>query len=241
VRRQQTAEQLQRQADAGDQLDTGPSFNTDGSIGNTEDAPIGPVVCEPSLPSNFTPDWKPPTKTSACSTAEIGEYYDACTPDMNAAPCTTWMAAHTACTNCLEPDDNSGPIQLYQERRVVTLNVGGCIAIQQNDLAADKCGAKYDGLQQCKRRSCDGCFAKPGATFTDFQICQGKATTTGCVPYDTAQDTACGENYRDNVDVAKCFPTQTEAAALSGANADAAKAANKTFYGRVQAIYCGPL
>jgi hypothetical protein len=225
--------------DGGDQLDTGPSFNTDGTAGN-DDAPIGPVNCEPSLPTTFTPEWIPPTKTSACTTAELGEYYDACTPDMKAEPCTTWMTAHPACTNCIEPDDNSGPIQLYRDRTVVTLNVGGCIAIQQNDLAADKCGAKYDGNQQCRRRSCDGCFAQPGATFTDFQICQGKAATTGCVPYTTEQNTACGRDYQADPEVAKCFPTADEQRDRNGANADAAKAANKSFYSRVEGIYCGP-
>jgi hypothetical protein len=216
-----------------------PSFNTDGSATNP-DVRTGPVVCNPSLPSTFSPTWRPPTKTNACTTAEIGEYFEACAPDPASAACTTWVTGHATCSNCIEPDDNTGPIQLYEDRRLLLRNTGGCVAIGQNDLAADKCGAKVDATLQCSRESCFGCFDQVGAQITDFQTCQNNAARTGCTKYDGEQATACGPNYTANAEVAKCYPTQQEVNDLNGASTDAKKAANKSFFTRVINVFCGP-
>lgn len=176
-------------------FDTGPGFVVDA---NTEDG-SAPVSCSPVTPA-AAPAWKAPAKSAACSEQELGEYYDAClTPnDLDAGdPCETWRDAHTQCRDCIEPADNSGPIQWYRDRYYYTLNVAGCIALERNEPSEGQCPAAYNAAIQCRRDACDGCFQAPNATFQDFQKCQGSAKGSVCSSYSTTLGNVCGSTYDD--------------------------------------------
>jgi hypothetical protein len=207
-------------------FDTGPGFVDD--AGNNEEA--GPVECKPSLPS-FTANWKAPTKASACSAQQLGEYYDAClttqSPDAGSA-CKTWTDANAACRDCIEPTDNSGPIQWHRNRKYYTLNVGGCLAIERSEPTAGQCPEAYGTMLQCRRDACSGCFDDPNAVFADFQTCQQEANKGVCATYAATFGNVCPDNYNQQDGGAPdCFPTSSNEA-------------SKDHFVRVEGIFCGP-
>ncbi len=212
--------------DAGS-TDTGPGFNTDGSS-NDQDG-RGPIECSPSLPNSFSPNWKPPTKSSACSQAELGEYFDACLtshgPDAG-DPCKTWTDAHASCAACIEPADNSGPIQWHRDRFYYTLNVAGCLAISRDEMNPGQCPATYAASIQCQRDSCSDCFLIDNATFPDFQKCQGSAKASACASYESKISEICGTTYNDPDGGAyDCFRQSSDAD-------------QKQHFVRVEGIFC---
>ena len=210
--------------------DTGPGFNTDGAA-TGKDAQ-GPVDCNPSLPATFKPAWKAPTKSAACSTPQLGQYFDACLtnqgPDAG-NPCKTWTedTANKACAACIEPADNTGPIQWHRDRYYYTLNVAGCLALERNEPNEGECPATYAASIQCQRDSCDGCFQTEHATFADFQKCQGNAKQSACASYEGKIGQVCGTTYNDPDGGAfDCFRK----------NGDANQ---KEHFVRVEGIFCG--
>ncbi len=209
--------------DDGGSFDSGGSFNVDG---NTPVDTGSPVNCTPSLPATFNPTWKAPVaRAGQCQADELTGYFDACLPKIDAAGCLAWLDEHKTCAECIEPDDNSGAIQIYSNRTYLTLNVAGCIALVQNQLGADKCGAMYDRAAQCRRQSCDDCFSL-GGTFQNFTDCQNKAAQTGCKTYEDQSSAAC-VGYKDpDGGAPDCFPrSQNEQ--------------NRDHFVRVMGIMCG--
>lgn len=210
--------------------DSGPGFTSEPKDG--EDA-SKPVDCTPSA-SSFTPTWKAPTKGSACSADLLREYYDTCVnpgPDAGANPaqqCTSWLAAHGDCAKCLEPGDNTGPIQFHRDRFYYTLNVAGCLAIERSEPEAGKCPATYSASIECQRKACDGCLLQNAAEFADFQKCQGTARTTDCKTYEDKIGQVCGTEFNDPDGGAyDCFRP-------SGDKDE------RTHFVRVEGIFCGP-
>jgi len=206
-------------------FDSGGSFNTDAN--QTGDVK-GPVQCLPSLPATFAPVWKPPVaKAGQCTTAELTEYYDACLPDAVAKKCTDWVAAHGTCAECIEPDDNSGVVQLYNNRSFYTLNLAGCIATVQKANEPDKCGGQFDLAAQCRRQSCDECFQK-GGNFDNFTDCQREAAKdpTGCKPYEDRAGAACVGFQSADGGAPDCFRKQGEG--------------ERDHFIRVEGVMCGP-
>lgn len=174
-------------------FDSGGSFNTDA---NTTGDVKGPVTCNPSLPATFAPAWKAPAaKASQCTTTQLGEYYDACLPNVIDAKCTQWVSANKGCGDCIEPEDNSGPVQLYNNRSFYLLNLAGCIATVQGKLAEADCGGQYGIAAQCRVDSCDECIAK-GGTFDNFTTCQIDAAkdSTTCKKYEDNAAKVCGSS-----------------------------------------------
>ncbi len=169
----------------------------------------GPTSCTAAIPETFSPTWKPPTKTAACSKEDITAYFDACLADAGKTEpegtCTKWKADHADCGACAEPDDGSGPIQWHVNRKFYTLNVAGCIAVQQEKPEADSCGDKYNAAVQCSRASCESCFAI-GGTFDQFRECQKAVQTEGiCKSYETAQSEACKGTKDTSEPTLSCF------------------------------------
>jgi hypothetical protein len=208
--------------------DSGPGFKTDGDTTGTDAK--GPIDCTPSMPATFTPVWKAPTKSNACSQQELGEYFDACLtnhgPDAG-DPCKDWRDAHDACTKCIEPEDKSGPVQWHRDRYYYTLNVAGCLSLLRNEPNEGQCAATYAASIQCQRDSCDGCFQSGNATFADFQNCQKSAKASACATYEGKIGQVCGTTYNDpDGGAIECFMA-------SGENA-------RSLYTRVEGIFCGP-
>ena len=212
------------------------SFDLDGSAVDP-----GPVVCNPALPTQFKPTWTPPVRTAgACTTAEIGEYYDACLPNFDKQPCLDWLAAHEDCGACIQKEDNSGAVQVFKEPApIYRFNQGGCIALVQNKTGEDSCGAAFEAATECRRVSCDDCLAKGGVFGnnaaecvgkpepTTYICCQQKSVGAGCKRYEDSQDQACGAGYNTNVDggAPDCFRKSPES--------------EKDLYVRGIGIFCG--
>lgn len=170
----------------------------------------GPASCPPAIPPTFTPVWKAPAKTAACTTEELKGYWDACLADPGKTEadgtCTKFKTDHATCGACAEPDDKSGPIQWQLSRKFYTLNVAGCIAVAQAALPEpEKCGEAYNAAVQCGRESCAYCF-EAGGTFNQFTECQKAVGAQGiCKSYETAQADAC-KGYKAMGSLAlKCF------------------------------------
>jgi hypothetical protein len=201
----------------------------------------GPVSCPPSLPATFAPVWIAPVQSTSCTSVELGMYFEACTPDVRAQTCKSWLAAHTTCGECIQRPDNSGPIQIYRNGLFSTLNVAGCVAIEQKAQGGtETCAKSYDAYAQCRRQSCDQCFDVPLATYSDFQACQLKAKSETCPSYDSAQAKACVGFTSADGGAPRCFPSASESAALSGDDAAKRSAALRTYFVRVEGISCGP-
>lgn len=212
--------------DAGS-TDTGPGFVVDANPGDDGTAPLS---CNPNLPGTFAPAWKAPTKASACTAQQLGEYYDACLTTQSADagdPCKTWTTANAACATCIEPTDNTGPIQWHRDRYYYTLNVAGCLSLERNEPNAGQCPASYAASIECQRAACDGCFGAKGATFQDFQTCQKSAKGSACATYETTFGQICGTTFNDPDGGAyDCFPQPSDAN-------------SKVHFVRVEGIFCG--
>ena len=214
--------------DAGAPGDTGPGFNIDGNANLEDSRP--PLVCTPQLPATFAPAWIPPTKTAACTPALLEEYYDTCLANAGApdagATCDAWLAANKACGDCIEPDDNSGPIQWHRGRDYYTLNVAGCLAIERGEMADDQCPAVYNASFQCQRESCKGCQFTTQAEFEQFSKCQGDARTSGCKTYHDKVNPTCGAGFTGPDGGAySCFRPANEG--------------QRSHFIRVEGIFCG--
>lgn len=208
----------------------------EGGGGEAGEAGGGPQCQTPTIPADFAATWKAPTKNaSACTSAQIDAYYDACLKDLNdKATCETFRtnAANTTCVSCAEATDASGPIQFRSinssERAYYTLNIAGCIAAQQAPDGQDDqgCGAKYNAAIQCRRDSCQQCL-QTGGTFGNFTYCQNLVAKQGlCASLASAYGTAC-PGTSTTEPTSECFPKQ------SGAEDQ------KVYTARVIALTCG--
>lgn len=216
-------------------VEPSPSSTTDagtvdpnGSFSDEPDADAAPSSCPPSDASEFAPRWAPPTKpdASTCMDGDIAGYWNACLADPSAKEaCAKWTADHASCAACIEPTNGSGPIEWHLDRYYMTLNVGGCVALQQGDASETSCGAAYNASVQCTRSYCEGCFAA-GGTFEQFTACQKQVQADKtCDAYRTAQGQACS-GYKDTGSPAlACFMQDGET--------------NEAFFKRVIGLFCG--
>jgi hypothetical protein len=186
----------------------------------------GPKQCNPVIPADFKPKWVAPTKMAACSPEELQGYWDACLKDASKKePCAAYTTAHAACVACIEPPDKSGPVQWHQNRMYYTLNVAGCIAIEQNKMGETDCGGAYNAAVQCTRESCQQCF-DTGGTFNDFRECQNKVSMQGiCKSYQTVQSNTCQGIKDADAGTLQCFQNNNESL--------------ETLFVRVEGIFCG--
>jgi len=192
----------------------------------------GPESCTPKIPDGFTPTWKPPTRATACTTAQIDAYWTACLVDPGTTEgdgtCAAWKAdaANAACATCAEPDDKSGPIQWQQARAFYTINVAGCISEQQGKPEVGECGEAYNAAVQCSRASCEFCFGL-GGSFDQFRDCQKEVANEGlCKSYETVQSNACSGIREPDAGTLGCFNSGTES--------------QKVHFSRVVGLLCGP-
>ena len=210
--------------------------------GGGKDGEGGATSCTPKLPDPFTPTWKVPTKnTAACTAQEVALYFAACLKAPGATEadgtCAKFKTDHATCGACAEPDDKSGPIQWQLGRKFFTLNLGGCIAAQQEgtDAGTSGCGEAYAAAVQCSRESCISCISEANS-FPLFSECQKKVGMQGiCKSYETTQGTACTGYKNAGSPALECFPkTSAESTEL------AMTGVSETFYSRVVSATCAP-
>jgi hypothetical protein len=208
-----------------------PPFTDGGLDGSGE---TGAPQCDPAIPAAFSPSWAAPAKKpspAACTAQEMTDYYAAClnNPDTKAA-CSTFTAAHATCAACVEPTNLAGPVQWHtvagEARKYFTINIAGCLALEQDKLGENDCGGAYNAAVQCERSSCETCLAT-GGLFSQFSSCQKSVQQEGvCNSYENVQAAACPNIKNAGQPTADCFPKV-------GEQVDAYSA-------RVMAIYCGP-
>jgi hypothetical protein len=210
--------------------DTGPGFTDPDAAAEEDGKP--PASCNPYLPGTYEPAWKAPTANpTACETPELSGYYDAClapkAPDAGDT-CKAWKDEHVGCAACIEPADNTGPVQWWRDRFYYTLNLAGCLALERNEPNEGQCPATYAASIQCQRDSCDGCFDAPNATWPDFQTCQKSAKATACAGFEGKIGNICGTTYNDPDGGAwDCFPHDND------------PNKQKDHWVRVEGIFCG--
>ncbi|MBX3231059.1 MAG: hypothetical protein KIT84_36980 [Labilithrix sp.] len=157
-------------------------FNIDGA---TPPEGGAPVECKPSLPGQFDPVWKSPSKQEACSEDQITKYFDGCLDLDNdktlaSQSCKDFHAENKACADCIERDDNTGPVKTFRDRYYYEQNYPHCVALIQKEKGRDEtCGQKYFEYEECVRQSCDSCFDVKGSVFQDYTDCLDKADDSG--------------------------------------------------------------
>jgi hypothetical protein len=228
--------------------DSPSTFGNGGQDPSADSGTISPIVpdqsagdasanaaakCDPAIPPSYSPTWTAPTKAVACQPEDITGYYDNCIKNIadpsSKTTCATWTAAHTACTSCLEPTDKSGPYQWYdsstQTRIAFTINVAGCIAIEQNKMAATDCGGVYAASVDCQRASCATCL-DTGGSWAQFRTCEQAVKQQGiCKSYETQASATCTDLTKAGAPTLNCFQGSTEA--------------QDVFFQRMETIFCG--
>jgi hypothetical protein len=192
--------------------------------------PVGAPKCEAAIPATFKATWLAPARQKVCSPADLKGYYDACLADPSKKEqCSAWTKDHGTCTSCIEPADKSGPVQWHDssttKRLFYTLNVAGCIAVQQDKVAESDCGATYNAAVQCGRSSCSECL-ETGGSFPQFRTCQQAVQQEGlCKSYEAAMQAACQGITTAGQPSAQCFPGSAEA--------------QVDHFVRVEGVFCG--
>jgi hypothetical protein len=145
------------------------------------------ATCAPNLPDGFTPTWIPPSApSSACTTTQIQKLYDDCVgPNQSQSACMTFLAvsANATCEACMESPIQSptyGPMIEWHSGASMDANIGGCMALVDDDKSASGCGAKYETWQSCEIAACSYC---PLGT---YESCAGRADTDACGAYQSA-------------------------------------------------------
>lgn len=212
----------------GDNTPPGTFVPDGGASGDAGKGPVGPTTCAPKIPDPFNPTWAPPTKAEACDATELADYYDKCLTDLTGdaavKACADWRAAHAACTTCIEPTNGTGPIQWSDDRKLLSINIAGCVSIVQNDTTTDGCAASYGKAVECTRDACDWCIEAGGA-YTTYQSCQTTARGTGvCATLETARQSKCAGITGTSGTAKTCFPAQGDT--------------EKDHFVRVEGIFC---
>jgi hypothetical protein len=182
------------------QFDTGPG-----------DAPRDAVsTCSPQSVPGFNPTWQAPGVTkAACTGTQLTGYSDACLAQpLDPNKCTAFKTANAACTACVETDDTAaklGPIVWHRTRTYFTVNIAGCIAIEQNDTTQFSCGAAYQAAVSCKEKACDSCFSIDVPSFDAFTACEKNAGTV-CQSFDNSEQTTCTGLHDAGAPTNTCFP-----------------------------------
>ena len=175
--------------------DAGPDVRP-GDAGRDVDAspPVDAGGCAPGDVSSFSPNWVPPKPaSSACTQANIDQYAKDCLDPQtgNTTACNAFQTANKACVTCLVTPESATTYgaAISQANGVISLNVGGCIALLSGDLGASGCGAKYEANRQCAAAACDEPCPIPNGddpAFQKYLKCLTAAEKTSCKAYSAA-------------------------------------------------------
>jgi len=202
----------QQDPDSGTDNSTPP-----GSLGTTDAGQdAGPGSCSPAMLASYTPVWAPPKVTAgACTDQEIADAYDACfAPPIDPAKCSTYKSAHASCATCVSSDSKDathGPLVWQRGTAYFTVNVSGCLAIEQGNKADGSCAAAFDAAVECKRASCDSCGQNGNLDFMKLSTCESAAGKSGvCQMLGTTEGNTCGDLLAPDASTAKCFEASGE-------------------------------
>jgi hypothetical protein len=159
----------------------------------------------------------------------VTAYFAACLADpgkTNAdGTCANFAREHAACVACTEPSTQAGPVRWAAKRSYYTLNLAGCISIQQAP-EPGKCAEAFNAAVQCQSEACTSCFPVGGTNeqFLQRRECQKLAQKAECQKYEAAQGVACN-GYKDAGSSAlTCFNAGTEV--------------NEVLFTRVIRVFC---
>jgi hypothetical protein len=197
-------------SDGGSTADASNDTNVDGSMDAVVDTKppkdTAPPDNQPMCPtpgdvSKFTPPARVPPKptTDSCSPTQVQGYWDACRgPQATAMGCTTWKAANTTCTGCIESQRaDTTWSALVMSNGITFLDVSGCIAL----LGDTTCAKAYQDAQLCEATACDVLcpvtdFFDPdhANTLASWQKCSQSAATTVCASYEQKVASMCAKD-----------------------------------------------
>jgi hypothetical protein len=177
-------------------LDASTDVKTDRNVVPDATGDVGqPISCVPGDVSGLTPAWVPPNPASkACTQPLIDQYAADCLDDTTSSTtkCQAFNTANKACVACLVTPETAtkyGAV-IATANNVLSLNVGGCLALTTGDATATGCGAKHEASRQCSALACDtNCPLPDGdtAAFQAYLKCLQKAETTVCKTYVSAE------------------------------------------------------
>ena len=162
----------------------------------TDSAPdVQQKACSPGDVSSFAPQWVAPIPASkACTQPLIDQYAADCIDDTTSSTtkCQAFTTANKACAACLVTPESASAYGavIAKANNVLSLNVGGCLALTTGDSTAGGCGAKYDATSQCDDLACNANCPLPDgdtAAFQAYLTCLQKSQTTVCKSYASAE------------------------------------------------------
>ena len=179
--------------DSGIKSDTGAK---DTGVKDTGVQDSGPMCPTPSDVSSFMPPaYKGPTPPqNACSDQDVMTYFNDCVDNYDQTKCNAFIAAHMACSTCLETLDPSKVTTLgasFDRGPYIFLNTAGCA-----DILGDKaCAQALQALDACEDAAClDSCWNQSGMMQADadnLDQCYTTADAKGCKKYTDDVNAKC--------------------------------------------------
>lgn len=162
---------------------------------NPPDAGDSGATCAPGPVTGFTASWTPPLPAqAACAPAQIDQFAADCLDPNTAtnAKCQAFNTQYAKCSSCLVTGENAAAYgaAIQRSNGVISLNVGGCLALVTGDASASGCGAKYEASRQCDAYACDpSCPIPDGddAAFKAYLACLQSASSGVCKSVTQAQ------------------------------------------------------
>jgi hypothetical protein len=193
-------------SDSGNTADGGAGSDSatfDSPVSHRDSAPVGDDAGggDDSSPATGCPTpgdvstWTPPalkppkTPSQSCTAQEIMDYDTNCLAmGSSGSTCTPYMAAHKACSTCLQSkstDPNWGPLVVFTG--VININVSGCLALVEG--ATSTCAQAVQNYVLCIHTACDGvCPVNSQASFALWKQCETTALAQGCATYGNASN-----------------------------------------------------
>lgn len=166
-------------------------------------------ACRPGIPEP-RPRWVPsrPFHEPACSATEVDAFFASCAGADDAA-CAKFVADNPRCAECAYSEDSDpsyGPIIGHRTENYRYLNFGGCIGNRLGETEGG-CGEAASLFDQCRYRSCHGCYAVTLEEQKAFLACLTAAEgSTYCSVEATRYLTRCNGEFADeNPDGAIAF------------------------------------
>ncbi len=166
---------------------------SDASVQSGDGDDVGVALdCTPTLPDgSVTPPFVPPRRPqSVCTASQVLALFEACWAGSTAS-CNAFYGdpTNSTCIRCMISDSTDpswGPIVSYPND-TSQANVGGCVALVDQDSGADSCAAAFEAFKACGQESCaavcpNGSSSGSGA----FGTCETLAELTTCAPYTQA-------------------------------------------------------
>jgi hypothetical protein len=156
--------------------------------------------CSP-IDAGAPPPFVPPrAPRSACTDAQIQALYSDCFAG-TAAACDAFKGDpnNSPCVLCMETSSSDlawGTIVEFPNEAPTQANVGGCIALLDQDASPGSCGVSRQAYDLCRHDSCVATCPNGSTTagLQAFNQCETLAQTTECAPYALAAQ--CSQSAR---------------------------------------------